>query len=334
MAIRIPEQIVRNLLSGAEGRGLSRSVALERAGIAGGEADLAAPDFVRLVRVVTLTLDDELAGLQERPQRIGMYSIIAAHAARADTLGEAYARTARFMDLLDNTFRVSFRDTGSEALFELTRIPGRRVLNELAVEMVLVLTGRMLGWLSGGPAPLNRAWFDYPQPGHVAAYRGMFPRAPLRFGRGSSGIALPASLMRRPVQRTEAEAVAYARRTPLDAFLPMDATAGLALEVSLAVEGALREEGRLPGMAEIGRAVGLPEHTLRRRLKAEGVDYTDIRNQVRRDMSVRLLTTTTLPVEEIAARTGFSEASAFIRAFRSWTGLTPRAYRVGDFEGA
>ncbi|MEY8842002.1 helix-turn-helix domain-containing protein, partial [Cribrihabitans sp. XS_ASV171] len=72
-------------------------------------------------------------------------------------------------------------------------------------------------------------------------------------------------------------------------------------------------------------------HTLRRRLKREGVDYSDIRKQVRRDMALRLLTTTGDSVEQVAARTGFSEASAFVRAFRGWTGLTPRAYRNSEF---
>ena len=84
-------------------------------------------------------------------------------------------------------------------------------------------------------------------------------------------------------------------------------------------------------MALIAATLGIAPHTLRRRLKRDGVDYSDIRKQVRRDMAVRLLTTTDAAVEEIAERTGFSEASAFIRACRSWTGRTPRAYRVSEF---
>ncbi|NDW47134.1 AraC family transcriptional regulator [Ruegeria sp. PrR005] len=331
MAVTIPAAIVANILEGAVARGADPAGILARAGLPGVVGALEAPDFVRLVRAVTLTLDDELAGLQQRPQRVGTHAIMAAHVSHADTLGEAYARAATFMDLMDNSFRYSLRENGANLLFEMTRIPGREVLNNAAVEMVLVLVSRMLAWMVGNRGAINGAWFDYPAPGHASAYRAMFHRAPMQFGQTGSGIAIPLSLCRLPVLRTEEQAAAYARRTPLDAFLPQDGTAGLPLEVAVAVETLLSADGTLPDMALIAATLGIAPHTLRRRLKRDGVDYSDIRKQVRRDMAVRLLTTTDAAVEEIAERTGFSEASAFIRAFRSWTGLTPRAYRVSEF---
>lgn len=330
MAVTIPATIVANILEGAVARGADPAGILVRAGLPGVVGALEAPDFVRLVRAVTLALDDELAGLQDRAQRVGTHAIMAAHVSHADTLGAAYARAAGFMDLMDNSFRFSLRESGASLLFEMTRIPGRRVLNTAAVEMVLVLVGRMLAWMVGNRGALNGAWFEHAAPGHAGAYRAMFHRAPMQFGQSSSGLAIPRALTRLPVLRNEDQAMAYARRTPLDAFLPQDATTGLPLEVAVAVETSLSEHGKLPDMAQVAAALKLAPHTLRRRLKSEGVDYSDIRKQVRRDMAVRLLATTGDSVETIAAQTGFSEASAFIRAFRSWTGLTPRAYRKSE----
>lgn len=317
MANRIPAAFASNMLDGARRRGLEPAAILSRAGLGTQVAPLTPPDFVRLVRSVTLSLDDELGGLQDRPQRIGVTAMMAAHLSHAPTLGEAYARAIEFMDLMDNSFRYEFREEGVHAVFEMRRIPGRLVLNELAVEMILVLVNRMLAWLVGNKGAINRAWFDYPPPAHFTAYRMMFLRAPVQFNKPSSGLALPRSLMKLPLIRTEEQAVAYARRTPLDAFLPLAGTAGLALEVSVTVDGILATERRLADMEEVSRRLGLPSHTLRRRLKREGVDYSDIRKQVRRDMAVRLLATSDFSVEEIANQTGFSEASALIRAFRS-----------------
>ncbi|KUJ76254.1 hypothetical protein AVO45_13170 [Ruegeria marisrubri] len=331
MAVRIPEPIAANILEGAAGRGFDPAALLARAGLPRTDADLGAPDFVRLVRAVTLTLDDELAGLHDRPQRVGTHAIMASYLSRAETLGDAFARAVRFMDLADNSFRFSLGEGGANLRLDMARIPGRTVLNETAIEMVLVLVSRMLFWMAGTPGAINGAWFDYPAPAHSASYPAMFQRAPMHFNQRTSGLAIPRTLLKLPVIRSEAEAVAYARRTPLDAFLPQDGTTGLALEVYVAVESTLAAEGRLADMAETGAALGMPVHTLRRRLKRDGVEYSDIRRQVRRDMAVRLLTTTDLSIEQIAEKTGFSEASAFIRAFRSWTGLTPRAYRVSEF---
>ena len=69
--------------------------------------------------------------------------------------------------------------------------------------------------------------------------------------------------------------------------------------------------------------------TLRRRLDAEGTSFSEIRAFMRRDFALHLLGKQGLSIEEIAYRTGFSESSAFIRAFKTWTGVTPYTYRKG-----
>ncbi|MEY8841511.1 AraC family transcriptional regulator ligand-binding domain-containing protein, partial [Cribrihabitans sp. XS_ASV171] len=242
MTLIIPAPIIENLLAGAERHGVARALLRRQAGIEPGAGDLDPTGFVRLMRVVTLTLDDELAGLQERRQRVGIHAIMAAHVARAPTLGDAWARMVQFMDLMDNSFHFTLRDTGEEAVFEMARIPGRVVLNRTAVEMVLVLLGHMMIWLGGNRGACSAVWFDFPAPDHARAYRALFGRVPRHFGARTSGLAFPAALMKLPVLRSEAEAVAYARRTPLDAFLPMDAAAGLALDTALAVEATLGAE--------------------------------------------------------------------------------------------
>ena len=53
---------------------------------------------------------------------------------------------------------------------------------------------------------------------------------------------------------------------------------------------------------------------------------------LRRDVAVEYLTQSDLPLIEVAAKVGFSEASTFHRAFKGWTGLTPGAYRQAHNE--
>jgi AraC-like DNA-binding protein len=55
----------------------------------------------------------------------------------------------------------------------------------------------------------------------------------------------------------------------------------------------------------------------------------DIKNRLRRDTALHFLGKHGLSIEEIAHRSGFSESSAFIRAFKGWTGVTPYCYRKG-----
>ena len=73
--------------------------------------------------------------------------------------------------------------------------------------------------------------------------------------------------------------------------------------------------------------LGLTARTLQDRLKDEGTSYTELLESARRDLAHRYLREDQLSVPDVALLLGYSEASAFHRAFKRWTGLTPRQYR-------
>jgi AraC-like DNA-binding protein len=85
----------------------------------------------------------------------------------------------------------------------------------------------------------------------------------------------------------------------------------------------------MPELNDVAALLDLHPQTLRRRLSAEGTSFMDIKNRLRRDTALHFLGKQGLSIEEIAHRSGFSESSAFIRAFKGWTGVTPYCYRKG-----
>ena len=80
-------------------------------------------------------------------------------------------------------------------------------------------------------------------------------------------------------------------------------------------------------MVTIAQALNLSTRTLVRRLQAEGTSFLQIKDQLRRDITLRLLLESQQPVEDIAAQVGFESLTAFHRTFKAWTGTTPLAYR-------
>jgi AraC-like DNA-binding protein len=72
---------------------------------------------------------------------------------------------------------------------------------------------------------------------------------------------------------------------------------------------------------------------LYRKLQLEGTSYQKIKDNIRRERSIELLVQHDLSVDNISEIIGFSEARSFTRAFRTWTGLSPRQYRTLHSQG-
>lgn len=116
-------------------------------------------------------------------------------------------------------------------------------------------------------------------------------------------------------ERTLALAVANQK---LEALTPLNDQVRRCLEKCLHVDS---------DMATIAQTLNLSTRTLVRRLQAEGTTFHQIKDRLRRDITLGLLRQDQQPVEDIAAQIGFESLTAFHRAFKTWTGSTPLAYR-------
>lgn len=74
---------------------------------------------------------------------------------------------------------------------------------------------------------------------------------------------------------------------------------------------------------DLALALGVPAGSLMRCLSEEGMNFSELRDELRRSLSLRYLTRSQLSVDQIALLIGYAEAGAFIRAFRRWSGITP-----------
>jgi AraC-like DNA-binding protein len=79
---------------------------------------------------------------------------------------------------------------------------------------------------------------------------------------------------------------------------------------------------------DVARSLGMSKRTLARKLSDEGSNFTEILQQLRRDLAVRYLDDRKLHVSKIAWLLGFNEVSAFTHTFKRWTGKTPRQMRT------
>ncbi|WMI64778.1 helix-turn-helix domain-containing protein [Aestuariibaculum sp. YM273] len=86
----------------------------------------------------------------------------------------------------------------------------------------------------------------------------------------------------------------------------------------------------IPSLTQIGDYLGISGRTLKRRLSDRNLTFRDLVQKNREQTAIELLSQTSQSIGEIAFLTGFSEQSAFNRAFKKWTGQTPNQYRKAN----
>jgi AraC-like DNA-binding protein len=82
-----------------------------------------------------------------------------------------------------------------------------------------------------------------------------------------------------------------------------------------------------PNAADVSRAFGIPERSLRRQLSLENLSFRQLLDEVRFEKAKSYLLKSRLSVEDIALQLGYAEAAAFNHAFKRWSGITPSAFR-------
>ncbi len=150
-----------------------------------------------------------------------------------------------------------------------------------------------------------------------------------------SGISVPFHLVeegevypiRRLYDRTQKLELLLQQRTQAlkDAEKKLSRLQGLSHEVRRHLGDRLHEDTDLRSVA---RSLNLSERTLGRQLGEEGTSFREIKDQLRRKIALRLVRETRQPIGAIAAEVGFSSTTAFYRAFKNWTGSTPRSFRL------
>ena len=91
----------------------------------------------------------------------------------------------------------------------------------------------------------------------------------------------------------------------------------------------LAEPGYFPTATEVAQTLECTTRTLRRKLSSEGSNYQTILNEIRSEIAKDYLNSS-LPIEKIAEMLGFSEASAFSNAFKTWESISPKDYRLNN----
>ena len=226
-----------------------------------------------------------------------------------------------YMDLHDRGAIVTLHEDGDEAYLGyaiVTEAEGA----DLAYDMAMMVACNLMRSLCGAGWNPSEVLLQRQRPANASPWRRCF-RAPVRFGAARNALKFPASWL----------ALSLPAANPmLHRYLQNEADRlqglmgkGFVDEVRRLVQGMA---ARPPCTASrVAALLNVHERTLNRRLQAEGTSFSQLRDGVLHTMAMQMLGASSMPLADVAMALGYSEASAFIRAFTRWSGQTPDRWR-------
>ena len=238
--------------------------------------------------------------------------------------GEIFERSERYFKLLSNTFMWQIIEEGELSHVHLNREAHRRGL-ELSTEASLSATVVVLQAMTDKGIRPTQVTFKHDPPKDLTSYEAAF-QCPILFNQPHYSITYKTTDLRTRTAKADASINQFlVERVKEETAGLKVAGSKLVFDVEQLIKDAL--PSGIPSIHQVAEHIGMSNRTLARRLSEAGVSFRDIIKRTQEEVSKNLLKKTTRSIAEIAFETGFSEQSAFNRAFKRWTGLPPVEFR-------
>jgi len=327
----LPAFFVRAIAAEATKRGASRAKLLADARLA--DDALADPEepvplaavFDAWASAMRQLRDDALPIAVARTFAIEHYPTLGFAVMTAPTGREALARVVRFGGIVSRSGRWTIEERRDGArlrwIRDGERTLGHRVANESAMAELLHASRQTLG----ADIRALGVSFRHAAPPNDRAHVAHFG-APVRWNADEDALVLPSAMLDAVPRLANPALARHFEREATLRLREADADAPLLARARAAVTAALPSGD--PACAAIAKQLGTSERSLRRALAAERTSFRALVEDVRRDRARLLLADRRTSLGEIALALGFSELSAFSRAFKRWEGRAPREARA------
>jgi len=311
--------------AGRDPEDVLRTVGLDRAAVADRHGFFPSAAFTLALEEAARVTGDDCFGLHfgERyhPKDIGALAFVVLN---SPTIAAAFDNVARYLRIYNEAATVSFVQTDKDAYLQhhLRGIPlqRRRQHEEYALTLGLGIIRMMAGseW-----RPLE-VQFEHEAPPRTTEHTRIFG-APVLFRCDGNAMVVEREFCDRQVPTADRRLYPILEDY-LERQLESRPTENrFVVSVRTAIGNAMRDGE--PKVTDVAAAIGVSVRTLQRRLGESGVDYRALVDDIRHELAMRHLKDRRHTLSDVAYLLGYSEISAFSRAFRRWTGSTPSDYR-------
>lgn len=315
---------------GYDDRYLLDGLALNRTQLLAGDARVSVADAAQVLhRGLGLAGHEGLGFRFAAALKVTLHGSVGLLALSSPTVREALEAGTRYLGLrapfLEFVWQTGPGDSDhSRVMLEVReRFPlGRQ--HDFFMESMLMGLVYMVQQLNEDALQNAEVWLTGPPPPHYTTLVDSLP-VPVRYNAPCCMVIADADVLEQQPRLADPSIAALAREQCEAEYQKLfSSPETLLLEVRQRLLD--MEEGVL-SLEQMADRLHMSSRTLKRRLQDEGANYREIVEAVLRERATRLLMETDLPVSEIAFRTGYNDVSNFTRAFKRWTGKTPRDFR-------
>lgn len=303
---------------------LAARVGIDLAMLARPGARYPATRFQQLWRLAVEQTGDPMFGFKVGARvRPAMFHALGLGILSSATLLDALHRIERYGHVVSTNGRLAVSEEAT--VVRLEGRPGERIIMPTAqsIDAAVVAILRLLRLGAGSDAAPVAVRLPHTDQGRPAEYRELLG-CPVEFDAPAAAIVFDAQVARQPILTGNAELAVETDRLAaayLDTLRP-DSVASRVRQLLVQSMPAGRTS-----QEQIAQRLSQSASTLGRRLRSEGTNYQAVLDATRRDLALRYLRDRRHSLAEIAFLVGFSDQANFTRAFRRWTGRTPRDLR-------
>lgn len=300
-----------------------RAAGFDPARLANPRERLAQAEYDALVeRALDFTADPALGLRMAVATKSLAYSLPGHLVFHAASLREGLSSAARYHRLFVDELPYVLEEHAREIVIKVVGVKGSMRCRRFGAEVAVAGIYRAFRHFVPHARPRFVA-FEHPAPAHRDEYTRIFDGLE-RFEQSFTGMAVDRKHMDVPQLHFDGALHAVLRNHATKRVAELDNAVSYGAKVRDYVTAM---PGRAHDMHSVARALGTSSRTLRRRLFEEGVTFRDVLEEALASVATRLLVEEQKSIQEAAYEMSFSEASAFCRAFKRWTGSTPKEYQ-------
>ena len=257
----------------------------------------------------------------------GSWSILGYMMMNCRNVGEAFEKSARYSRIIGNLIEVRMDQTFKKTKIIFFTSPHAPEMSRHCFDTAFSTSIHMMRNLTGIDMHPLEVTFTYTEPESMSEYERIF-QCPVLFGQKENSFTLDRKILQTPILMANPSLLDHFETYARDFLVEMDRQNEHTRIVTKIILARLDDEGL--SIEKVAKEMSISVRTLQKRLEEEGVIFSDLLKDIRRKLAQRYLREN-YSVEQITYLLGFSEPSAFRKAFKKWLGVTPREYREQSF---